>query len=172
MPYKGDADARRRLSAEDRLKLEREIIKRRKRGNGIREIGRALNMPPTTVHRVVKRSEDATKHLARNQEQPVSERIRRRVAAREAAGDNYGLHPEDELDREDLDLELDAELGALVARLDGSIHIEDVTSPEQVPMLNKLELWRAEFLEADHPAHAAVAQAVEQGWRWPESPPA
>ncbi|SPM43616.1 Mycobacterium numidiamassiliense ORFan [Mycobacterium numidiamassiliense] len=59
-----------------------------------------------------------------------------------------------DVDDPDYDEDLDAEAGALVAKLTPSLSCEDITSRAQFDLLDDLEKFRWSHLPADHPARA------------------
>jgi hypothetical protein len=141
--------SRRRRSRDEVLKTNQRIIRLFKRGDSVRVISRAVDMPRMSVYRVIKAYQRAQEQTARTKSNNV---------------------PFDTDTDGDDESEFDAELDLFAAQLD-VFTIDDVKSPEDIHRLNALELFRAGYAPESHPVHGFITEAVDRlGWRWPEPP--
>jgi hypothetical protein len=148
--FRGD-ESRKRRDPELIHRQSRDIVRRHKKGESVRGIAAAMNLHRNTVWRVIKDFHQAggSGQVAAAPRPPRPPRD---------ADDDAGLHIEGRAD-------LDAELAALLSKLEPSPAAEDITSVEEAMQLSALELWRVESLPLDHPARALVSQPVEAGYR-------
>jgi len=68
-------------------------------------------------------------------------------------------------------LQLNLELDAALAQYDSKVQAEDVTSPDQIGLLDDLQYHRLRYLALDDPVRQHWADAIAAGYRRPPPPP-